>query len=82
MNKKLLILLFLFCANSLNAQRFEVPTPSNADKFTKNFITCLNNAPDRFLKLKGPLLAQNDSIHKNRKYLRLTILYPELPLPD
>ncbi len=71
MNKRFLILFLLFCVNLLKAQRFEVPTPSNADKFTKSFITCLNNAPDRFLKLKGPLLAQYDSIHKKSKVYKV-----------
>ena len=55
MKGKLLILFILHigCVNLVLAQRFEVPIPSQNDKFTKAFITALNNAPDRFNKLKG-----------------------------
>ena len=76
MKKKVLILVLLFCAKALLAQRFEVPVPNKTDKFTKSFISCLNNAPDRFSKLKGPLLAQYDSIHKRSKVFQSTVLLP------
>ena len=66
----------MFCANTILAQRFEVPVPAKADKFTKSFITCLNNAPDRFLKLKGTLLARYDSIHKGSKVFQCNTNLP------
>ena len=76
MKGKLLILVFIICAVASYSQRFEIPFPTKSDKFSKNFITALNNAPDKFLNLKGKLLAQFDSIHKKSKVYECKINIP------
>ena len=78
MKWKLLILMILFqcSANLVLAQRFEIPLPTKSDKFTKAFITALNNAPDKFNKLKGPLIARYDSIHKQSKVYNCNLVIP------
>jgi len=78
MKVKLLILIIsCCCVHKICAQRFEIPVPQKSDKFTKAFITALNNAPGMFIKLKGPLLARYDSIHKQSKVYQCTLKLPD-----
>ena len=78
MKGKLLIFMAISfcCANHILAQRFEIPFPQKSDKFTKAFVTALNNAPNKFVKLKGSLIFRYDSIHKQSKVYKCNLNIP------
>ena len=78
MKVKLLIFMAisLSCAKQLQAQRFEIPIPPKGDKFTKAFISALNNAPDKFIKIRGSMIARYDSIHKSSKVFQCNLNIP------
>ena len=76
MKRSLLFSIFYFCVAYLSAQRFEIPISKQSDKFSTAFITALNNAPTSFIKLKGKLLADLDTIHKQSKVYQCTLNIP------
>jgi hypothetical protein len=60
-----ILLFFCFAINS-PAQVFMVDYPSSkrkSDDFTINFLTALNDAPNKFSHIKGKLVSKTDSVH-------------------
>ncbi len=70
--------LFMFscvCAQ-LFAQTFAFDLTKKKDPFTYNLLYVLNDAPFKFLHIKGKLLSKTDSVH-----LRSEIYQDKIPLP-
>jgi len=76
MKRSFLLIIFLLCVAYLPAQRFEIPVSKQINKFSEAFIAALNNAPTSFIKIKGKLLAELDTIHKQSKVYQCTLNIP------
>ncbi len=75
--KKIVIilhLLFLFVAGY--AQDFYIEYPKKADDFTDNFLRVVNDAPHRFLHVKGKPSNKADSIHKGSSTFEAKVKLP------
>jgi len=70
--KKLAGIILLSCSISLlSAQTFYIDYPKTKDAFTYDLIRILNDAPSKFLHLKGKLLGKTDTIHLQSQIFQL-----------
>ncbi|MFY7898818.1 MAG: hypothetical protein ACOVNY_01460 [Chitinophagaceae bacterium] len=76
MKKLTTILFFLLLYVSGFAQDFFIEYPKKADDFTDNFLRVVNDAPLRFVHVKGKPTNKQDSIHKGSNTFESKIKLP------